>query len=57
VDRAEGKASSVKPRIALVHRIWECRLPDWKATRVIGFGFNPAQAYQEWLKCGGRLLR
>lgn len=46
----------MKPRIALVQKVWECRLPDWKKTRVIGFGFNPRQAYAEWVRAGGNRI-
>jgi hypothetical protein len=38
----------MKPRIRLYRMVWDCRLPDWLATGVIGFGYGPKEAYDDW---------
>jgi hypothetical protein len=38
----------MKPRIRLFRKVWDCRLPNWLETGVIGFGFTPEEAYAAW---------
>lgn len=44
---------ALKPRLALYLHIWECRLPDWRYTKIIGYGYTPKEAYTEWIRAGG----
>lgn len=38
----------MKPRIRFRQNVWDCRLPDFLTTRVIGYGFNPTEAFENW---------
>ncbi len=40
----------MKPRIRLRRKVWDCRLPDYRQTRVWGFGMSPTAAYRDWLR-------
>lgn len=43
----------MKPRIRLMQRVWCCCLPDWQRTRIVGMGYTPAEAYEDWKRLGG----
>lgn len=38
----------MKPRLRYSGNVWDCRLPDYKETRVIGFGYTPREAFENW---------
>lgn len=38
----------MKPRIVLSQKVWMCFLPDFRATRRVGFGYSPAEAFEDW---------
>lgn len=44
----------MKPRITLRRTVWSCCLPDWARTRIVGMGYTPKEAYDDWVMLGGK---
>jgi hypothetical protein len=38
----------MKPRLTYRRSVWSCCRPDFMKTHVIGFGYTPAEAYDDW---------
>lgn len=38
----------MKLRISYRLKTWDCRASDWLRTRIIGYGYSPAEAFEEW---------
>lgn len=43
----------MKPRISYWRKTWGCRAPDFLRTGIIGVGYSPIEAFEEWRRLGG----
>ncbi len=44
----------MKPRLRCMRKLWWCAAPNWRQTSIVGIGYTPDQAYDDWWKLGGR---
>lgn len=45
-----------KPKISFRRKVWDCKLSDFWATGVWGFGDSPESAYWDWYRQQAALL-
>lgn len=38
----------VKPRLIKIRHAWHCGIKKWKYYQIIGVGFGPREAYDDW---------
>jgi len=39
----------VKPRIIKIRHAWHCGVKKWKYYQLIGVGFSPREAWDDWV--------